>query len=317
MSEIVREVSGSSKHKHRLKRFWRFISNPRVKPERLRGLWLSWCIKKFTKGKYVLCAMDWTTLPGNIQCLMVAVPFMGRAIPVIWQMLPFCQIKNSQNKIEEKLVSRLINLIPRQKKLILTADRGFGRASFIGFLKAKKVLFVVRIKSKVWIKTKEKKSILLKKLYLKENIPYWFPKISLREDSLVEGVNLVGVVAKESTDPWFLATNLRNAQTAIKAYRQRFDIEEWFKDMKHQLGISNLQTKNLKRVRRLIFIAVISFSLTALIGKPAKKIKEVVQTLISNGKESASIIWVAINAIKYKLLKKQFWKDVWVLGVIP
>ena len=66
-----------------------------------------------------------------------------------------------------------------------------------------------------------------------------------------------------------------------------------------------------------MFIAAISFSLTALIGKPAKKIKEVVNTLISRGKETASIIWVALEAIKHNLLKKQFWRDLWVLGVTP
>ncbi len=31
-------------------------------------------------------AMDWTTLPGNIQCLMIAIPFAGRAIPLLWQL---------------------------------------------------------------------------------------------------------------------------------------------------------------------------------------------------------------------------------------
>lgn len=317
MSEIVRQVPGSIKHKHRLKRFWRFLSNPRVKPEGLRRLWINWCFRKFTTGKYVTVAMDWTTLPGNLQCLMIAIPYLGRAIPLIWQILPFCQIKNSQNRIEERLISRLINLTPREKGLILTADRGFGRASLINFLKEKDILFVIRIKSKVWIKTKKKKSILLENLYLKKEMPYWFDKISLKEDGSVERVNLAGVVAKCSDDPWYLVTNLKNAETAIKTYQKRFDIEEWFKDMKHQLGIHNLQTKNLKRVRRFIFLASISFTLTALIGKPAKKLKKIVEALISRGNKTVSIIWVAINAIKYKLLKQQFWKKIWVLGVMP
>jgi hypothetical protein len=36
MSVIVREVPGAKKHKYRLKRFWRFLSNPLVKPDGLR-----------------------------------------------------------------------------------------------------------------------------------------------------------------------------------------------------------------------------------------------------------------------------------------
>ena len=323
MSAIVREIySGSKKHKHRLKRFWRFLSNPRVKPERLRSFWVSWCIRKFTHGKYVSAAVDWTALPGNIQCLMIAVPYAGRAIPLIWQIIPFSAIKDSQNRIEERLIARLNNLLPNGKKLMLTADRGFGRASFIKFLKAKKILFAVRVKSKVWIKIRtSRRSILLQSLYLKPNTPYWFARITFREDEVVTGVNLAAVTVPpkpgENPDPWFLVTNLRSAGTTISAYRKRFDIEEWFKDCKHQLGITNLQTTNLKRVRKLVLIACVSYTLVALIGKPAKKIKEVVDALISKGEKTASIIWVALEAIKHRLLKGQFWKRVWVLGVMP
>ncbi len=71
MSEIVRVVPGAKKHKHRLKRFWRFLSNPRIKPERLRKHWVYWCIRTFNKDAVLKVALDWTTLPGNIQCLMM------------------------------------------------------------------------------------------------------------------------------------------------------------------------------------------------------------------------------------------------------
>jgi hypothetical protein len=152
MSEMVRGVPGAKKHKHRLKRLWRFVDNYRVKPVRLREPWVSWCISKFTSGKYVLVALDWTTLPGNIQCLMTAIPFKGRAIPLIWHICLHSDIKDSQNRIEERLMARLVNLIPEGKKIVLTADRGFGRAAFIQFLLKKNVLFVIRVKSKYGLK---------------------------------------------------------------------------------------------------------------------------------------------------------------------
>jgi len=152
MSEIVRVVPGANKH--RLKRFWRFLSNPRVKPERLRLFWVTWCIKRFCHDHVVKVAMDWTTLPGNIPCLMIAIPFKGRAIPLLWHIVLYTDSKDSQNRIEERLVARLVNLVKvsfPDKKLLLTADRGFGRATLIQFLLKKGVLFVLRVRGDVFI----------------------------------------------------------------------------------------------------------------------------------------------------------------------
>lgn len=320
MSEIVREVPGAFKHKHRLKRLWRFVSNYKVNPEKLWGYWVIWCVGKFGSDKYVRVALDWTTLPGNIQCLMAAIPFKGRAIPLVWHICHFSDIKDSQNKKEERLVSRLINLVPKGKKMILTADRGFGRASFVSFLQKKNVLFVVRVKSKVWIKLKKGYSILLKKLYLKPEAQYWFPKISFREDGVVKGVNMAAIVVPpkkgKDPDPWFLVTNLKKPSTTIFAYKERFQIEEWFKDLKHQLGISDMQTKNLKRVRRMLLISAFSHTLLALTGKFAQRKKKMLEKVITGPiKEVVSIISCALLAIEHNLLKTQFWRKVRMVGM--
>ena len=85
LSQIVREVPGAVKHKHRLKRLWRFVSNPRGKPERLFESWVFWCIHRFTGGKYVTVALDWTGLRGNLMCLTASLVVSGRAIPLLWR----------------------------------------------------------------------------------------------------------------------------------------------------------------------------------------------------------------------------------------
>lgn len=68
---------------------------------------------------------------------MIAIPFKGRAIPLIWQLVLHSEIKDSQNLIEQRLIARLNNIVKDvfpEKRLLLTADRGFGRATFIEFL---------------------------------------------------------------------------------------------------------------------------------------------------------------------------------------
>lgn len=327
MSVIVRDVPGAIKHKHRLKRFWRFLSNPRVKPDTLRLFWMTWVLTIFAHSRTVPVAMDWTTLPGNIQCLMIALPFHGRAIPLLWTIVLHSHIKDSQNKIEERLLARLINLVIESnptKKLLITADRGFGRATLFQFLQKKRVLFVIRVKADVTITTKQGKRILLRKRgeKLKENQPVWYQNISYRGDGKVTGVNLACVVASPKEkgaepDPWFLVTNLRKEETTIRRYAERFHIEEWFKDMKHQLGISHLQTRNLMRVRRLLFISAVAYGFTMLIGTVAKRLTTVQDQLITGGKKVASRIWFALNIIKHNLLGSVFWKNVYLKATVP
>lgn len=327
MSVIVRDVPGAIKHKHRLKRFWRFLSNPLVKPDSLRLLWITWCLKTFVSDRIIPVAIDWTTLPGNIQCLMIAIPFHGRAIPLLWHIVLYSKIKDSQNAIEERLLARLINLVGQAspaKKLLVTADRGFGRATLFQFLQKKQILFVIRVKRDVTITTKKGKRYLLGSIgkKLKQNKPVWYEKITYRGDGKVTGINLTCVVAppkeKEADpDPWFLITNLRKKETAIQRYHDRFHIEEWFKDMKHQLGIAKLQTRSLMRVRRLLWVSAVAYGITMLIGTVAKRLTAVQDKLITGGKKVASRIWFALNIIKHNLLGSLFWKKVYTKASVP
>lgn len=327
MSEIVRDVPGAEKHKHRLKRFWRFLSNHLVKPEYFRFFWIKWCIKTFCHDRVVKVAMDWTTLPGNIQCLMIAIPFKGRAIPLVWHIVLYSNIKDSQNLIEERLVARLVNLVhlaSPDKTLLLTCDRGFGRATLFQFLLKKKVLFVIRVKGDVTIKTNTGKRIILRVLgkTLSENIPVWYEKIIYRNDGLVTGVNLAAIVAPKEEigkdiDPWFLVTNLRKPETTIQRYEERFHIEEWFKDFKHQLGIAKLQTRNLMRVRRLVLVSTVAYGLCMVVGNTAARLQTIQDKVITGGKKSASRIWFALKIIKHKLCGSIFWKKVYALATVP
>jgi len=321
MSRVAREFTGEKIYKHQLKRLWRFLSNPRIKPEKLMEFWVNFCVRKFCLKKQVLVALDWTTLPGNIQCLMIGIPYRGRAIPLLWQLLSFSEIKDSQNRIEERLVSKLINLFPKEKgkELILVADRGFGRATFIQFLLKRDILFVVRVKGDVKVTPSGGQSTILRVLgeLLQPEVPVWFAKISYRDDCAVVGVNLACVVAKGSDDPWFLLTNLAGGSKAISFYQLRFDIEEWFKDLKHQLGITDLQTKGLMRVRRIMLVAAISYSLLMLIGSLANHFPKVKSRVIQKGKQVCSRIWLALEVVHRHLLGRMFWQRVWTIGTSP
>lgn len=319
LSQIVREVPGAVKHKHRLKRLWRFVSNSRVKPGGLAKTWIPWVIKRFTSGKYVTVALDWTGLRGNLMCLTASLVVSGRAIPLLWRVVKYSQIKDSTNRIEQRLAARLIDLIPAGKKLVLAADRGFGRAEFLRFLLAKNLLFVIRVDKNVWVKPKGGSPFLLSSLTerLVPQVPVWHPAVSYRADAAVPKVSLAAAVAKDSDDPWFLATNLRSPVRAVSVYAARFQIEEGFKDMKHALGLERLQTRNMIRVRRLILITAVSTAVLMLAGRLAFRMTRLKSTLITGGKHVCSRVWLAIQIVRRKLLGQTFWIRVRLAALGP
>ena len=197
----------------------------------------------------------------------------------------------------------------------------FGK---IEFLLKKQVLFVLRVRGDVTVTTQPGQRLILRNLgkTLAIDVPVWYEQITYRGDGRVTGINLAAIVAKPKKEgkelyPWFLVTNLRKANTTIDRYAERFHIEEWFKDLKHQLGIATIQTKNLMRVRRMIFLSCVSYGIAMLIGTVADKLKTVKDSLITGGKKTASRIWFALKIIKYKLVGKTFWKKVYLLAASP
>lgn len=139
---------------------------------------------------------------------------------------------------------------------------------------------------------------------------------------MVEGLNLAAVVTQrdrkgEDSDPWFLVTNLRKAETPIKRYEEGFHIEEWFKDFKHQLGIARLQTRNLIRVRRLVLVSAVAYGLCMVVGNTAARLQTIQDKVITGGKKSASRIWFSLKIIKHRLCGSIFCEKVYAIATVP
>lgn len=300
MTEMARKVPGPKILRSRAKRFWRFAANPRFKPETLMANWAKWVIRTFCKGSVLLIAIDWTDFPGDNNILMAAIPFAGRAIPLYWEFHKYENIPDSQNLIEHRFVSKLLGFIPAGYRIKVVADRGFGRAEFVQFLKDQHIDLVLRVKSNVYINTKRRK-ILLRDYILKPNIPVVFKNITYREDGVVSGVTVVGIVYAGFDDPWWLITNLTSEQ-AIREYEKRFDIEEWFRDLKHELDIDTIRTKHKKPI---VFSACVSYGLLMTLGKLAKKYPSWVKQVVTNN--AYSLIFLALRFIAGLIPNRAFY----------
>ena len=87
---------------------------------------------------------------------------------------------------------------------------------------------------------------------------------------------------------WFLLTNLDNLDSAIIAYKQRFDIEEMFRDFKS--GGYNLEETNASGQRLISLILLISLAYTSATISGQKIKRMGVQKYVGRIKESGRTV---------------------------
>jgi hypothetical protein len=130
LAELGRRLAASTckTAKHCIKRAWRFTSNERIHiPEAMQGP-LSWLFhqRPYWKKHPLVVSMDQTKVR-SFPTLMLATVVRGRALPLLWESYEEGKLPKSQNYLEERLLRVLRSLVPSWVRVIVVADRGFGR----------------------------------------------------------------------------------------------------------------------------------------------------------------------------------------------
>ena len=120
LAAIGRSLVGTVAAKHRIKRTWRFVANPRVMiHDGMAGV-VRRVVKRYrqlqkqgrARRPKLLIAFDWTEIR-NFHTLMAAVVQKGRAVPLLWATYPEWELHKSQNNLEEGLLHVLRTLARR------------------------------------------------------------------------------------------------------------------------------------------------------------------------------------------------------------
>src|SRR5438477_7336781 len=149
LANIGRSMLGTAKHQ--IKRCWRFVGNDRVETADAMAGVLKRVLKK--RKKKLLISFDWTDIK-SFQTLMASAVFKGRSIPIAWASCNkhVYEGHRSRNAFEESLLLVLRSMIPPQVKVILLADRGFGRTELARFCQNHGFSYVIRIQPNVHIR---------------------------------------------------------------------------------------------------------------------------------------------------------------------
>lgn len=273
LSAIGRCLPGATAAKHRIKRVWRFCDNDRVHVADVMPGVVGRLTRK--RKKPLLVALDWTDVRG-FHTLMAAAVMRGRAVPLLWASYTRGQLHRSQNSFEEGLLRLLVSMLPGGVKLILLADRGFGRAELAKTCEELKIRYLIRIRPEVRVSHPSYKG-RLDDYPIRKGMWRVLAGAEYRSDGAVK-LNVVirwkRGLPKKRDEPWFLMTNLSgNAVRLTALYARRMAVEELFRDGKdgrYGLGLGQTQVTTTARLDRLILILALAIILLIGLGRLAR-----------------------------------------------
>jgi hypothetical protein len=270
---LGRCLPGTTAVKHRVKRVWRFCDNDRVHAADVMPAVVRRLARK--RKKPLLVALDWTDI-GGFHTLVAAAVMRGRAVPLLWASYTTGQLHRSQNSLEEGLLRLLVTVLPPGVKVILLADRGFGRTELARTCEELKLRYLVRIKPDVRV-SHPSYTGRLDEYPVRKGMWRVLAGAEYRSDKAVS-LNVVvrwkkGLPEKRD-EPWFLMTNLEgNAVRLTDLYARRMAVEELFRDKKdgrYGLGLGQTQVTTAARLDRLILILALAIILLIGLGRLAR-----------------------------------------------
>ena len=269
LANIGRRMLGAAKHQ--IKRCWRFCANDRVETaDAMRGV-AKQILRK--RKRPLLVGLDWTDLRA-FQTLMASAVLKGRSVPLCWAscVRHVFDGHRSRNAFEESLLLVLRSMVPPGQRVILLADRGFGRTELARFCQRHGFDYVIRIKPDVLVRCASFTGKLLD-YPVHKGICKLLRQVAYRGHHPVEQnvvVRRVRGLPPKRDECWFLMSSLAAGPARVsRLYGQRMTIEELFRDAKNKRngwGLRDTMITRPDRLDRLLLILALAYLLLCGIG---------------------------------------------------
>ncbi|HXT83766.1 MAG TPA: IS4 family transposase [Verrucomicrobiae bacterium] len=302
VTELGRGINLPIQERSAIRRADRFIGNQKLHKE-LDAIYRKNVEILIGPKKKPKIIADWTHIPNTSHhALRAALVLKGRALALYEEVYPEKKLGNT--KIEKNFLEKLNKLLPEGCKPIIITDAGFRNPWF------KKIIelnwdYVGRVRGthkyyngNSWLKCKD----LLSKAKWKAR---YIGKIILCKGNsitshlfLLKGKNKKKVSSskyikkkgggkdsleyrRSAKENWLLASSIAGKNwlainRVIKIYKMRMQIEEGFRDLKssqYGFGFEKAHSRNRKRIRILLLVAMFASLIAWLVGYIAEKQK--------------------------------------------
>jgi len=256
--------------KHAIKQVDRMLSNRGIDVD---ALFVHWVPYVLGQRPSVTVAMDWTDFDddGQATLMLSLVTRHGRATPLVWLTVDKATLKNRRNSYEDRVLTRLAEVVPAGIRVCIVADRGFGDHKLYQMLTEElKFDYVIRFRGNITVTAADGEA---------HTAAAWVGRggraRTLRGASVAAIGYPVGTVvcvqAKDMKEPWCIATSTTDmpARALINLYAKRWGIECAFrdtKDVRFGMGMDSVHVSSPDRRDRLWLINAFAVVLLTLLG---------------------------------------------------
>ena len=300
LTGLGRRLPSSAKIKHKIKKVDRLLGNKHLQKERIE-IYKQLSRKLIGKRQTPHIIVDWSPLAEGsyYYFLRASIATKGRAITIYEECHP--DSKNANAKVHKTFLSTLKEILPPRSQPIIITDAGFRNSWFnmvdshhwhwIGRVRHNTFYQVVNTRcwqsvttlhAKATGKAKHLGHVLLARanplacyFYLYKKEPKGRKKKTLLGEVCRQSTSLK--CAKRGKEPWLIASSMDSpANSIIKLYGERTQIENSFRDTKNQrvgFSLNDTGTRNIERLNILLLIVYIASIGLWFIGQCAKENK--------------------------------------------
>lgn len=257
-------ISSARQQASRERRLYRWLTNPKVDPERLYGPLIQEALRRWV-GQRLYLALDTTSVQGQFTIIYLSVIHRGRAVPIIWSV-----VRSASTTVRfesyQSLLIRAAKLLPPKAKVVLLADRGFCDMRLMQAARDLNWGFRIRIKSAVWVYWPgQRPGTKVGRLCPGLGEARFYHKVWLTKQQLGPvHLALAWCQRDGKTEPWYVVSDEPTDITTFDEYGLRFDTEELFLDQKSanfQLEATRLRDEMaLSRLALVLAVTVLTLT---------------------------------------------------------
>ncbi len=250
------------------RRIQRWIANPRIDVKAICTQWVRWVLTGY-QGKHIYLLVDETKLADRIGCMVIALAYRQRAIPLAWRCYPANSSKGYPPEGQVGMIVKLLQVIlpalPQGKPVILQADRGIGNSSrLMRAVQALGLHFLFRVQWEATFAQEHGQRAALRTRARRGRSWHASGVLFRLEKGVACHVHVLWHAAQK--EPWCLATNMTGLTG--EEYAMRVWQEESFRDLKsggwqwqHQ------RSRNPDTIERWILAMTVAYTWCLSLGR--------------------------------------------------
>jgi hypothetical protein len=261
--------------RHAVKQVDRLLSNHRVCIWNLFAHWVPFVVGA---RKEIFAVLDWTDFDNDDQTTIALhmLTSHGRATPLMWSTVKKSDLKDRRNEFEDDLLERFREVLAKDVKVTIMADRGFGDQKLYQLLTELGFDYIIRFRDVITVTDEHGES-----RPAAEWVPSNHRALMLKTARVTQDRYAVPavVVVKDASmkEPWCLATSHAEvaARGIVKHYGRRFTIEESFrdgKDIHFGMGLSWTHVSHCMRRDRLLLLSAMAIVLLTILGAAGEQL---------------------------------------------